>query len=259
MVFDSESFNQNCKNFAEFHYKARDILSTTDGKKSYKHIAKEHSVNGTTVSSILKYAEKLGLAKKIKAGIYKKLPGVMKHIPKTKNKNDGKTTVSQIINKVSSKKRKNKEGNVKYKAGFKTKIDKMSKAYEQLFATENTLRELIRKVLSNEKDWWKNKIPKGVKDSIEDTMSKLPYDSPKRIDNLEYTHLGQLAEIMISKKNWKEFEPFLKKKITKQTFQETVNRAIPVRNAIGHCIPLSGDDFRLCDMRFIDILKMLIR
>ena len=257
MAIDSQVFKQNCKNFAESHYKARDILSSTDGVRSYKDIAKEQEVNETTVSSTLKDAERLGLAKKIKAGIYKKLPGVMRHIPKSKNKSDNTTTISQIINKISSKKIKNKDDTVKYKAGFQSKTNKMTTAYKQLFATENTLRELIRKVLSNEENWWDKKIPKGVKDSVKDTISKLPYDSAKRIDELEYTHLGQLAEIIINKNNWDRFESFLKQKVTKQTFQETVNRAIPARNAIGHCIPLTGDDLRLSDMRFIDILKTL--
>lgn len=265
MVVDNSAFKQGCEDFSRFHYKARDILGKADGKKSYTGISEEVDINKTTTNAILKEAERLELVIKIKPGIYKKKSGIMKHIPvlKKNTSSKNKTTIAQLINKISKKKvkkKKNPSEEKDYSASFEKKSNKMVDAYRQLYSTENILRELIRKVVISEQNndrWWRQRIPKGVRDAVSDTITKLPYDDAERIDNLEYTHLGQLAEIIINGQNWDDFVPFLKPKLSKQTFQETINRAIPARNAIGHCIPLKGNDLRLSDMRFIDILKML--
>ena len=265
MVVDNSAFKQGCEDFSKFHYKAREVLGKADGKKSYINISEEVKINKTTTNAILKEAERLELATKIKPGVYKKKSGIMKHVPvlKKSTPSKNKTTIAQLINKISKKKIKEKkhpseeEG---YSASFEKKSNKMVDAYRQLYSTENILRELIRKVVINEQNkdkWWRQRIPKGVRDAVGDTIIKLPYDDAERVDNLEYTHLGQLAEIIVNGQNWNDFVPFLKQRLSKQTFQETINRAIPARNAIGHCIPLKGDDLRLSDMRFVDILKML--
>ena len=257
MEIDSEVRKRNGENFAKFHPKARDILRSADGEKSYKQIATENGIHHTNVSSILNEALNYSFATRVKRGLYKKLPGVMRYIPKSKNKMNKKTTVSQIINKVFNKKIKNKEDPIEYEANFQSKTEKMGTAYKQLFVTENTLRELIRKTLSNEINWWTRRVPGDIKKKVEEKINDIPYDSAKRKDYLEYTDLGQLANIIIKKDNWRSIQPFLKHKLTPQTFNETVTRAIPARNAIGHCIPLTGEDLKFSDMRFSDILKML--
>ena len=262
MVFDSQAFKQNCENFANFHPKARNLLASANGEKSYEQIAKEHRVHRTTVSSTLTYAEKLGLAKK-RVGIYKKLPGVMSHIPIFKNKIAKKKTVPQIMNSVSNKKIKNiaeslrkKLDPVKYNAAFLSKLEKMLWAYAWLYTVENLLRELIRRVLSNQDNWWDEKVPDGVKRSVEKTMDNQPYDAAKRKDELEHTHLGELIQIIISRQNWNSFKPYLNES-DKETFKVRITDAIESRNAIGHCIPLAGEDLRRSDIRFLDIVKML--
>ena len=261
MVIDSQVFKQNCENFADFHPKARNLLASTDGEKSYEQIAKEHGVHKTTVSSVLKYAKKLGLADK-KAGIYKKLPGVMKHIP-TKNKRDKKKTAHKIINRVSDKKIKNiaeslkkKLDPVKYNAAFLSKLEKMLWAYAWLYTAENLLRDLIRKVLSNQDNWWDEKVPDGVKRPVKENRDNQPYDAAERKDELEHTHLGELTQIIISRRNWNSFKPYLNES-DKEKFKVRINDAIESRNAIGHCIPLVGEDLGRSNIRFLDIVKML--
>jgi len=89
---------------------------------------------------------------------------------------------------------------------------------------------------------------KGFKVGICRCMSDLPYDNANRIDELEYTHLGQLKEIITCKNNLDLFLPYFKIK-NKQSFQEAIDKTISPRNAIGHCIPLRGDDYKFADLR----------
>jgi len=126
----------------------------------------------------------------------------------------------------------------------------------RLYIVENTLRELVRKVLSQRTDWWKNYVPGDVQIDADNAIKKTPYDAPKRNDKLEYTHLGQLKEIIICKKNWNDFLSYLNEK-DKNAFAVTINKAIPSRNAIAHCIPLKSKDLKVVDVRFEDILKMI--
>ena len=111
-------------------------------------------------------------------------------------------------------------------------------------------------MLDQKVDWWKDYVPSGIQIEIEYVIKKTPYHAVKRNDELEYTHLGQLKEIIIYKKNWNDFLPYLNEK-DKNSFAVTINKAIPSRNAIGHCIPLKSTDLKVVDVRFEDILKMI--
>ena len=180
--------------------------------------------------------------------------------PKRKIKGNSYKTIQDIIQKIS-KNRKIKSKPLPF-SGLaipnKTEVNlgKMANAYQALYAVENTLRELIRKVLNQKVDWWKNCIPSGIQVEVEDTIKKTPYHAVERNDELEYTHLGQLKEIIIYKENWNDFLPYLNEK-DKNSFAATINKAIPSRNAIGHCIPLKLKDLKVVDVRFEDILRMI--
>lgn len=132
----------------------------------------------------------------------------------------------------------------------------MAMAYQSLYAVENSLRELIRKVFNNENNWWVEYVPSGVRTTVQKNISEMPYHAASRSDELEYTHLGQLKEIIINGKNWGSFLPYLKTS-DKSDFSATINKAIASRNAIGHCIPLKPKDLKIVDVRLRDILEMI--
>ena len=132
----------------------------------------------------------------------------------------------------------------------------MAEAYKWLFITENTLREIIRSVFTPEDDWWKNRVPKDVQTSVENEKLKIHYDGAKRKDELDYAHIGQLKNIITCNKNWKLFSPHFKKQDV-NTINVDIERVIPSRNSIGHCISLDGDDYKYTEMRFKAILKLL--
>ena len=250
----------NCSEYARAS-KGIEVLKLADGKNRYTEIAKIVGIHPTKTSSLLKKAEKFGLAQKIKAGIYKKVPGILGYMPSKKKTVAGSSkNVKDLIKKIT----KNKTARAKSQplSGLtipnkvEANLGKMTNAYEALYAVENTLRELIRKALDSKTDWWKNYVPSGIQKDVEDVIKKQPYHATKRNDELEYTHLGQLKEIIIYKNNWSDFSIHLNEK-DKNAFAATVNKAIPSRNAIGHCIPLKSKDLRVVDVRFEDILKMI--
>ena len=132
----------------------------------------------------------------------------------------------------------------------------MATAYLWLYVTENALRTLIRQVFCSEDNWWEVRVNPTIKKDVAVTKSKDPYDGAVRKDELEYTHLGQIKEIIIASNNWTLFVPFLREK-DKRSFQVMVDKAIPYRNAIAHCTPLTDVDLRIVNLRFKDILDML--
>lgn len=132
----------------------------------------------------------------------------------------------------------------------------MANAYIWVYITENLLRDLIRNVFSSEKDWWNKQVNGAIKKEVRDAIAKYPYDGAKRKDELEYTHLGQLKEIITSKMNWNLFLSHLNE-TDKNSFNATVEKAIPYRNSIAHCTRLTSEDFKFVELRFKDILKMI--
>jgi hypothetical protein len=257
MVIDSGLLRKNCEDFAKAHRKAKDVLKLANGKRHYKAIANDLGIPDTTVSGLLSKASKLGLAKKLENGCYKKESSIMGYMPTSSNI---KEPIGVPIQSIASKIKKRKvhqtaDAKLLSKKVTQT-LPKMLKAYEFLYVVENSLRELIRDVLSNEENWWETCIPKGIQTDVQETINKTPYHAAERGDLLEYTHLGQLKEIIISKKNWNNFLPHLNEH-NKQVFSVTIDRAISSRNAIGHCIPLKTNDLKVVELRFNDILKML--
>jgi len=259
VIEDIKITKSNCEEYAHFG-KSVEVLRNANGKNDYKKIAKILGMHPTSVSSLLKKAENMGLVVRIERGIYKKKPGVLGYMP-TKDmiaKVDGRT-VPNIINRIN-KKNKSKKSTFLPSFTVSNKVfintNKMFNAYGNLYIVENTLRDLIRKTLEKKVDWWKKNVPSGIQADVEDAINRAPYHAVIRNDRLEYAHLGQLKEIIIYRKNWNDFMPYLNTK-DKNDFSATINKAIPSRNAVGHCIPLQAKDLKVVDVRFEDILKMI--
>lgn len=257
-IGDVEILKRNCDEYARTKGSI-DVLRNANGKNHYTEIAKIVGLHQTAVSSLLKKAEKWGLAKKIKVGIYKKNVGILGYMPIRSKERSSLRTTPDLIKKITKGKRVkiNEPFNrLVVPCGIFTDIDKMTDAYRRLYGVENLLRELIRKVLGTEDDWWKNRVPPDIQTKVKETMDDTPYHAAKRKDELEYAHLGQLKDIIIWKKNWNDFLTYLKER-DKNAFIVTINRAIPARNAVGHCIPLRVEDLRVVNVRFEDIFKMI--
>ena len=200
MVLDPEKLRTKCREFFNSHNNAIEVLRNADGKRDYKKIAKDLEMNATIVSGLLKKAFDLGLAKKLPNSFYKKESGVMGYMPKSQKKNKKKVGIPKELKKLS--KRKFKEVTSFNGISLHTqKSSEMAKAYMWLYVAENTYRDLIRKVYGQEKDWWVKKVGDTLRKDIDEAMKKYPYDAPVRGDELEYTTLQQLKEIISSNKD----------------------------------------------------------
>lgn len=255
---DSDTLKRNCENYFNSGHKALDVLRNANGKRDYKEIAKLVGLHPTKVSSFLKKSLSYGLSNKDRNGFYHKKSGILGHMPKRKHAASNNTENSGIdMDKISRKGlRASKISNTSLSKHSAQNTDKMAEAYVWLYTTENVLRGLIRKVLGTTATWWKSRVNKSIQDAVTGEMKKAPYDGANRKDELEYTHLGQLCEIIISSQNWPQFGKYIHEK-NKTNFQLKVTNAIPSRNSIGHCIPLDANDRAEVVVRFRDILKMI--
>ena len=257
MVLDSEKLGKNAVTLLKNYSNAKEILQKAKGDQNYIEIAKELEISPKITSPVLKLAKDLGFANKIKPGVYKKITSNMKYIPNRKKPMKRNKTIDGVVRRFSKHKDKKLElGGRNIRFDYESKVEKMTLAYRWLFITENMLRDLIRGVIGTSEDWWEKRIPEGVKSDVKKTIQKSKYDDVKRKDDLEYAHLGQLKEIILWKKNWKDFESSLRNK-DRSNFDHELTKVISPRNAIGHCIPLSGDDYKYVEMRFQAILKLL--
>lgn len=258
MSIDIATIKANCSHFVDQHYAAVEVLRKADGRTDYKEIADSINVHPTTVSSLLNEATKLGLASKEDDGKFKKTRGILQYMPKAGKKPPKKKTAQDLIKKTRKKKVKGPNSVTSSAlADFKDKSSQeMAEAYLWLYTTENALRQLIRIVFKDESDWWDKRVNISIKTEAQRAMDNYPYHGANRADELEYTHLGQLKEIIVAKKNWASFDQYLEEK-DKASFGATVDKAIPSRNSLAHCTPLTKEDLKVVRVRFEDILKMI--
>lgn len=256
-TIDADKITSNCETYLNSDSKAIDVLKNANGKNSYTEIARIVGLHSTTTSSLLKKSLKLGLSSKNNKGFYHKKPGILGYMPKRKSKKNSSQNVEKRIEGISKRALKTSKISKGLLDKYKVQhTDKMAEAYVWLYTTENTLRELIRKVLGQPSSWWNTSVNPDIKKKVSDAMKDYPYDGASRKDELEYTHIGQLKEIIISKSNWDKFKPHLNEQ-QKDKFQLKVDNAIPSRNSIGHCIPLNVEDRSDIVVRFKDIIKMI--
>jgi hypothetical protein len=251
--FDILTIKQSGEHFVNSDPMALEILRCADGKRTYKEIAKEFAVSPTRVSSVLSLSEKLGLSTKVQRGLYKRNRGVLQHISGPARQQPRPVDTSKAVVPAKNK-------TVRIPKELKLKVQSsqgMAVAYLWLYETENALRNLLRRAFANENDWWNSRrVNPEIRKSVDEAIAKYPYHGAKRKDELEYTHLGQLKEIVIAKPNWDELKEFLHE-VSKANFASTVDKAIPSRNSIAHSTPLTPSDLKVVQVRFNDILAML--
>ncbi len=130
----------------------------------------------------------------------------------------------------------------------------MSEYYTLLYVLENTLRNLIRYVFRNEPNWWKSKVNQRIQTDVKNIIDKEKYYENSRADELEYTHLDYLKQIISS--NWAVFSSELNEG-DKTNFQREVEKFTPSRHAIAHTTKLQGLDATRCRYKFDEIMKMI--
>lgn len=230
-MIDAEKIQANFQKFVDTHGKALEVLRKANGKKHYKEIAKELNMNETIVSSILKKAEKLGLAKKEGNRLYKKISGMMGFKPKTPKSH----TASKPRDKSFKKTIRSCQDPVEKDAWKNAEI------YPYAFVLENSLRNLILTKFSAEVDWWSKKVSKEVQEyatRIQNAEKKHDWLHKRGNQPIYYIGLNELFKIIS-----KNYSTHFKDVFTDQGNLRTwINECVPIRNLLAHNVPVKKDE-----------------
>jgi hypothetical protein len=135
-----------------------------------------------------------------------------------------------------------------------TRARKMADFYVLYFSLENSVRKLIKDVLTETygEKWWDTKVPTGVKDNVikiqEDERNSAM--SIRSDEPLDYTNFGELIDIFSM--NWNDFSDILR---SKKAIQETLSPLNKIRNVIAHSCELNDDEI----LRFKLLIKDWLR
>lgn len=134
------------------------------------------------------------------------------------------------------------------------KAKKMADFYVFYFTLENSVRKLIKDVLSEKYgvEWWDKKIPLGVRENVK-KLQKEERDTAMSIrseDNLAYTNFGELIDIFNA--NWNDFAELLR---SRKSVQGTLSQFNNIRNIIAHSCELNDDEI----LRFKLLIKDWLR
>jgi len=232
MVAFDENLERNLELFLRQHSQSLAILKRANGSNSYLTISKDLKIHPTTVSSVLKFAEQIKIAKKIN-GNYKKVTGslgLFKRLPKKKFLEKKQLEVSKSF---KSKIRRTSN---------QLEIDawKNAEVYPLIYILENRMRELILTQLGETRSWWKKPfITRGIMDyaeRIKQEEGDTPWIKSKGDNPIYYVTLSHLCKII--RMNWSKFNKFGKL----ETFFARFDDLFPIRNNLAHNVPLTNRD-----------------
>jgi hypothetical protein len=112
-----------------------------------------------------------------------------------------------------------------------------------MFQLENSIRELVEKVLSKSGvDWWNNHVPSDVRTNVRRTMDKekrYPYRTRRGDHPLYYANFDDLRKIIMYPLNKSDFQQII---VDFQFFEVKMNEVYMARNNLAHCVPLLESD-----------------
>lgn len=125
------------------------------------------------------------------------------------------------------------------------------KVYPLLFILENSIRQLIIKVMDKTYpgiDWWNapNVVPKDVKSTVnmyKNNEQQKPWPGKKSgVSDIYYALLSHLEKIITNDNNW---EPMFRSIIKDKVFiQHLIRSTNTLRNNIMHCNPISNYEIK---------------
>ena len=118
--------------------------------------------------------------------------------------------------------------------------------YKILKELETKMRDCIQvKLGSLSKNWWKEKVPKDVKDRAESRKNKnekqYPWHKEKSLPLVFYIDFTDYIKIILRRDNWKDkFQKVFK---DKEIVSAKLRELEPIRNAIAHSRELNKTEF----------------
>lgn len=134
---------------------------------------------------------------------------------------------------------------------------RMADVYPYLFVLENSLRQVITRVLkaSAGKDWWARCAPKEVKRRVEERRGRedrQPWHGKRGAHEITYSDFGDLKRIIES--NWKKFDALFP---SVSWIGQRLDDLEPLRNVVAHSNALGKRDLNRMELYFHDYIALL--
>lgn len=130
---------------------------------------------------------------------------------------------------------------------------KMSETvYPLLYVLENSIREVIVRVMSNKygNNWWDVEVHKDIKDEVQRRKrqeKENPWHGKRGAHEIYYTDILHLKRIV--QKNWSDFKDILP---GQQWLTQRLEEISHSRNPVAHMNPLSQKDIKRIEVYFRD-------
>jgi hypothetical protein len=134
---------------------------------------------------------------------------------------------------------------------------RMAVVYTAIAAFENSVRDLIKKVLQADfgEDWWNQGVSEKVRKNAESKMKeeeRVRWHQRRGTDPLNYTTLGELENIIRS--TWPRLEPHVDSVEWVSSIFDVVERS---RNVIMHSGVLEDEDIQRLGVNIRDWIKQV--
>jgi hypothetical protein len=128
------------------------------------------------------------------------------------------------------------------------------KVYPLLYVLENSVRQLIIRVLSSVHGecWWSIAAPAETKSKVQtrkDQEDSKPWHGKRGVHEIYYTDLDDLKRIITSNANWPHFQAVL---LNQQWVKQRLEEIETSRNVIAHSNPLEQHDLDRLTVYFGD-------
>ena len=134
---------------------------------------------------------------------------------------------------------------------------RMATVYSLIAAFENSVRELIKKVLIEAKTekWWEEAVSESIRTKTQtriDAEDKFKWHGSRGTDPLYYTEMGDLSKII--RQNWDAFEPHVRNMEWATQVLDIIEKS---RNVIMHSGELSDMDIERVAINIRDWLAQV--
>jgi hypothetical protein len=118
----------------------------------------------------------------------------------------------------------------------------MAGVYAELYVFENSVREVVKRVLSNQSgdNWWRTCVPAKIQRDAQnriDDEKKNPWHGRRGAHPIYYTDMPDLSSIVV--KNWSAFEELFP---GQSWITQKITEIARSRNVVNHHNPLSKQD-----------------
>lgn len=143
-----------------------------------------------------------------------------------------------------------------FEKSIRSEAKQMATYYESFYCLEKTVREVVKKNLSELKgnDWWKTSVKEEIQKNARKNMKK-EIDSgitPRSNQPIDYITFGELGEII--KDNWESFNDIFN---SRKAIGDLFAKLNVLRGPIAHCCKLASDEIKRLELSVRDWFRLM--